>query len=139
MIIMSVDFGDARTGIAACDKLEMLASPVTVIKEYNFDNCIQKVADKAKELRAEEIVVGLPLNMNGSEGDRAEKCKEFSARLGEIVSVPVRLWDERSTTVLAHNYLNSTNTKGKKRKEVVDAVAAVIILENYLQYRKNQK
>lgn len=139
MIIMSVDFGDARTGIAACDKLEMLASPVTVIKEYNFDNCIKKVAEKAKELKAEEIIVGLPLNMNGTEGDRAEKCKDFASRLSELVSSPVKMWDERSTTVLAHNYLNSTNTKGKKRKEVVDAVAAVIILENYLEFRKNHK
>lgn len=139
MIIMSVDFGDARTGIAACDKLEMLARPVTVIKEYNFDNCLEKVAEQARFLKAEEIVVGLPLNMNGTEGDRAEKCKNFASLLEEKVSVPVKLWDERSTTVLAHNYLNTTNTKGKKRKEVVDAVAAVIILENYLEFRKNHK
>ena len=139
MIIMSVDFGDARTGIAVCDKFEMLASPVTVIKEYNFDNCIDKVASEAVRLKAEEIVVGLPLNMNGSSGDRAEKCTEFAKILESKVSVPVKLWDERSTTVLAHNYLNNTNTKGKKRKEVVDAVAAVIILENYLEYRKNHK
>lgn len=139
MIIMSVDFGDARTGIAVCDKFEMLASPVTVIKEYNFDNCIEKVASEAVRLKAEEIVVGLPLNMNGSSGDRAEKCTEFAKILESKVSVPVKLWDERSTTVLAHNYLNNTNTKGKKRKEVVDAVAAVIILENYLEYRKNHK
>ena len=139
MIIMSVDFGDARTGIAVCDKFEMLASPVTVIKEYNFDNCIEKVASEAVRLKAEEIVVGLPLNMNGSSGDRAEKCTEFAKSLESKVSIPVKLWDERSTTVLAHNYLNNTNTKGKKRKEVVDAVAAVIILENYLEYRKNHK
>ena len=139
MIIMSIDFGDARTGIAVCDKFEMLASPVTVIKEYNFDNCIDKVASEAVRLKAEEIVVGLPLNMNGSSGDRAEKCTEFAKILESKVSVPVKLWDERSTTVLAHNYLNNTNTKGKKRKEVVDAVAAVIILENYLEYRKNHK
>ena len=136
---MSVDFGDARTGIAVCDKFEMLASPVTVIKEYNFENCIEKVASEAVRLKAEEIVVGLPLNMNGSSGDRAEKCTEFAKILESKVSVPVKLWDERSTTVLAHNYLNNTNTKGKKRKEVVDAVAAVIILENYLEYRKNHK
>ena len=77
--------------------------------------------------------------MNGSSGDRAEKCTEFAKILESKVSVPVKLWDERSTTVLAHNYLNNTNTKGKKRKEVVDAVAAVIILENYLEYRKNHK
>ena len=139
MIIMSVDFGDARTGIAVCDKLEMLASPVCVITEYNFDKCIQKVAQKAAELKAEEIVVGLPINMNGTKGDRAKKCTEFANRLSEQINVPIKLWDERSTTVLAHNYLSATNTNGKKRKEVVDAVAAVIILENYLEFRKNTK
>lgn len=139
MIIMSVDFGDARTGIAVSDKFEMLASPVTVIKEYNFNTCIQKVAEKAIELKAQEIIVGLPLNMNGTEGERAEKCKIFADKLSKELSTPVKLWDERSTTVLAHNYLNATNTKGKKRKEVVDAVAAVIILENYLEFRKNNK
>ena len=139
MIIMSVDFGDARTGIAVCDKFEMLASPVTVIKEYNFDKCLEKVCEQAKQLKAEEIVVGLPLNMNGSEGDRAKLCTEFANKLGKMIDVKVTLWDERSTTVLAHNYLNNTNTKGKKRKDVVDAVAAVIILENYLEYRKNHK
>ena len=139
MIIMSVDFGDARTGIAVCDKLEMLASPVTVIKEYNFDTCIQKVSLLAQELKAQEIIVGLPLNMNGTEGERAEKCKIFADKLSKEVTASVMLWDERSTTVLAHNYLNTTNTKGKKRKDVVDAVAAVIILENYLEYRKNHK
>ena len=77
--------------------------------------------------------------MNGTVGERAEKCRNFADRLQKLVEVPVKLWDERSTTVSAHNYLNETNTRGKKRKEVVDAVAATIILESYLNYRKNQK
>ena len=137
MIIMSVDFGDSRTGIAVCDKNEFLASPVCVISEKNFDECIRKTAEKAVERKAQEIVVGYPKNMNNTIGERAEKCQLFSEKLAEITKCPVKLWDERCTTVSAHNYLNVTNTRGKKRKAVVDAVAATIILESYLGYRKN--
>ena len=137
MIIMSVDFGDSRTGIAVCDKNEFLASPVCVISEKDFDECIRKTAEKAVELKAQEIVVGYPKNMNNTIGERAEKCQLYSEKLAEITKCPVKLWDERCTTVSAHNYLNVTNTRGKKRKAVVDAVAATIILESYLGYRKN--
>lgn len=137
MIIMSVDFGDSRTGIAVCDKGELLASPVCVISEKDFEECIRKTAEKAIELKAQEIVVGYPKNMNGTIGERAEKCQLFSEKLTELVECSVKLWDERCTTVSAHNYLNVTNTRGKKRKAVVDAVAATIILESYLDYRKN--
>ncbi len=137
MKIMSVDFGDSRTGIACCDKSEMLASPVCVIEEKDFNTCIQKTAELAAEHKAEEIVVGFPKNMNGTIGERAEKCQLFSEELAKLVNCPVKLWDERCTTVSAHNYLNVTNTRGKKRKAVVDAVAATIILESYLDFRKN--
>lgn len=137
MIIMSVDFGDSRTGIAVCGKSEMIASPVCVISEKDFNKCIEKTAVLAKEQRAEEIVVGYPKNMNGTIGERAEKCRLFSEELSKLVDCPVKLWDERCTTVSAHNALNVTNTRGKKRKAVVDAVAAVIILESYLGYRRN--
>lgn len=137
MIIMSVDFGDSRTGIAVCGKSEMIASPVCVISEKDFNKCIEKTAVLAKEQRVEEIVVGYPKNMNGTIGERAEKCRLFSEELSKLVDCPVKLWDERCTTVSAHNILNVTNTRGKKRKAVVDAVAAVIILESYLGYRRN--
>ncbi|HOO05077.1 MAG TPA: Holliday junction resolvase RuvX [Ruminococcus sp.] len=137
MIIMSVDFGDSRTGIAVCGKSEMIASPVTVINEKDFARCIEKTAEQAKELSAEEIVVGYPKNMNGTVGERAEKCQLFAQELEKLTGCPVKLWDERCTTVSAHGYLNVTNTRGKKRKAVVDAVAAVLILESYLGYRKN--
>lgn len=137
MIIMSVDFGDARTGIAICGKSEMIASPVCVISEKDFNRCIEKTAQLAKEHHAEQIVVGYPKNMNGTIGERAEKCQLFAEELAKQTECPVKLWDERCTTVSAHNYLNVTNTRGKKRKAVVDAVAAVIILESYLEYRKN--
>ncbi len=137
MKIMAVDFGDSRTGLALCDKSELLASPAGVIEEKNFERCIEKVAAAAKEHGAEEVVVGHPKNMNGTIGERAQKCELFAEKLSELVGVPVKLWDERSTTVSAHYYLNQTNTRGKKRKAVVDAVAATIILESYLGFRKN--
>lgn len=134
---MSVDFGDARTGIAICGKSEMIASPVTVINERDFYKCLEKTATLAKEQRAEQIVVGYPMNMNGTVGERAEKCKLFAEELEKLTNCSVKLWDERCTTVSAHNALNVTNTRGKKRKAVVDAVAAVLILESYLGFRRN--
>jgi len=138
MKIMSVDFGDARTGLAVCDRTEFLASPVGTIEERNFDACIQKVAYMAEQYEVKEIVVGYPKNMNGSIGPRAEKCDLFAQKLREIVQIPVVLWDERNTTVSAHNILNETNTRGKKRKAIIDGVAATLILESYLGFRKNQ-
>ena len=137
MKIMAVDFGDARTGLAICDKTELLASPVGVIHEKRFEHAVEKVAAAAAENRAEAVIVGLPLNMNGSEGPRAELCRNFAEQLSSRVNVPVRMWDERQTTVSAAGYLNQTDPRGKKRKEVIDAVAAVIILDSYLQWRKN--
>lgn len=141
MIIMSVDVGEARSGIAVCDKSEFLASPVCVIEEYNEQKRLQKVFLKAKELNAEMVVVGLPKNMNGSEGERAEKCRNFAKELSVLLgeNIPVELCDERATTLLAHTYLNLNDVKGKKRKNTVDAVAATIILEDFLNLRKNKK
>ena len=139
MKIMAVDYGDARTGLAVCDRTEFLASPIGTIEERNANVLAMKVAHMAKQYEVGEIVVGLPVNMNGSYGPRAEKCRNFANMLNELTEIPVNMWDERSTTVSATNYLNETNTRGKKRKEVIDAVAATIILESYLAYRKNQK
>ena len=139
MIIFSVDYGKARTGLAVCDKNEIIATPVGVITEYNMEKLSDKVADSAVEHHAELIVVGLPLNMNGSEGDSAENVRIFSKMLENKTGIEVKLWDERCTTVTAHRYLNMTDTRGKKRKAVVDSVAAVIILEDYLNFRSNNK
>ena len=138
MKIMGIDFGDSRTGLALCDKSEFLASPLCVVQEQDFDLCAEKVAQHAREQKAEFLVVGYPKNMNNTVGERAEKCQAFAERLHELTGLDYALWDERCTTVSAHQYLNVTNTRGKKRKAVVDAVAAVIILESYLGYRKNQ-
>jgi putative Holliday junction resolvase len=137
MIIMAVDFGDSRTGLAVCDKSEFLASPAGVVAEKDFNICMEKVASEAKAHGAELLVVGYPKNMNNTIGERAEKCSQFAEGLKEMTGLPVELWDERCTTVSAHQYLNVTNTRGKKRKAVVDAVAATIILESYMGYRKN--
>ena len=100
---------------------------------------VEKAAEYVKSEKAELIVVGFPKNMNNTIGERAEKCTLFGQRLEEMTGVKVVMWDERCTTVSAHQYLNETNVRGKKRKNIVDAVAAVIILESYLGYRKNTR
>ncbi len=138
MIIMSVDLGKARTGIAVSDSNESFAFPKSVITEYNTEKLIEKIANISQELNAQLIVVGYPKNMDGSEGSRALECKEIGEKIGLKSGKKIVLWDERCTTISAHTALNFTDTKGKKRKNIVDAVAAVIILEDYLAYRKNQ-
>ena len=137
MVIMAVDLGKARTGIALCDKTELLASPLTQINEYNREKLLDKISDLAKEKRAELLVVGLPKNMDGSEGESAKNARAFADELAEKTGLPVEMQDERGTTITAHNYLNVTDTRGKKRKSVVDAVAATIILEDYLNRKHN--
>ena len=136
MIIMSVDLGKARTGIAVCDKTEFLASPYTVIFEKSPKALPDKVAQAAKSCGAELIVVGLPKNMDGSEGESARNAREFAQRLTELTGLKTAVEDERGTTVTAHHYLSATDTRSKKRKEKVDAVAAVIILQDYLDSRR---
>lgn len=139
MIILAVDYGKARTGLAVCDSGEVLASPAGVIAERDADRLAEAVARRSEELGAQEIVVGLPRNMDGTEGGSAAAARTFAQGLQERVKIPVRLRDERLTTVTAHIYLNDTDTRGKKRKAVVDAVAATVILQNYLDFRRNQK
>lgn len=139
MKIMAVDLGKARTGLAMSDSGEFLASPLCVLKEYHPERLLERVAEAALEQKAEEIVVGLPVNMNGSEGESAQNARAFADALREKTGLPVVLRDERGTTVSAHEYLNTTDTRGKKRRAVVDAVAATIILQDYLDFRRNRK
>lgn len=139
MIILGVDLGKARTGVAVCDKSELLASPVEVVNEHNRERLLERVAQLAKARRAEQIVVGLPRNMDGSEGESAQNARAFGAELAEKTRLPVDFSDERGTTITAHGFLNETNTRGKRRKATVDAVAATIILQDYLDYRRNRK
>ena len=136
MIILAVDYGDKRTGIAVCDKLEILASPVCVLTEWNAEALAQKIIDIAKEKKAEKIVVGLPKNMDGSKGFRAEACEALGDLIKSGCDIPVVFWDERLTTVSAHRILSENNVRGKKRKAVVDSVAAEIILQNYIDSTK---
>ena len=133
MIIMSVDYGDVRTGIAVCDKMQILASPVCVITEKNRDVLVEKIAELAKERKAERICVGLPQNMDGSYGFRSDACRELGKMLEEKTGLTVAFQNERLTTVSAHNILNAVDARGKKRKAVVDAVSAVLILEDYMR------
>ena len=137
MIIMSVDYGDKRTGIAICDKLEMLASPVGVLIEWNSETLADKIVNLAVEKKAETIVIGLPKNMDGSQGFRADACKELGELVKSRTQIPVEFWDERLTTVSAHRILSENNVRGKKRKAVVDSVAAEIILQDYIDWRKS--
>ena len=138
MVIMSVDLGKARTGLALCDKTEFLASPYKVIFEKSPNKLPEKVVQAALEAKAELIVVGLPKNMDGTEGKSAQNARAFAEQLKELTGLPVDMQDERGTTITAHGYLNDTNTRGKKRKAVVDEVAATIILQDYLDKRKSR-
>lgn len=135
MRIMAVDLGLVRTGLAICDQQEILASPVGVITEGNPEKVPALVADEAKRLAAEMIVVGLPKNMDGSKGASADRAEQFAEQLREMTGLPVQMWDERMTTVTAIGFLNQTDVRGKKRKAVVDTVSAVIILQNFLDSR----
>ena len=137
MKILAVDYGDARTGLAVCEAGELLARPVTVIHSHKMEEVLTQTVAAARSEGAGRIVVGNPINMNGTAGPRSELCQAFADRLRELSGLPVVLWDERSTTVSAIGILNTTDTRGKKRKAVVDAVAATLILESYLAYRKN--
>lgn len=138
MKIMGIDYGDARTGVAISDLLCSLVGSAVVVPSRNTDKAIADIVRLAKDNQVGEIVVGLPRNMDGTEGPRAELCREFAQKLGQATGLPVSMWDERRTTVEAHNILSQHNYHGKKRKDTVDAVAASLILEGYLAFRNRQ-
>ena len=135
MRIMGVDYGDARTGIAMSDLLCSIVGSTAVIHSRRDDKTIAEIKKLIAENGVTEIVVGLPKNMNGTEGPRAEVCKAFAELLKTETGLPVTMWDERRTTVEAHNILSAHNYHGQKRKNTVDAVAASLILEGYLAFR----
>ena len=134
--IMGIDFGDARTGVALSDLLCSIVGSTTVVPSRNTEKAIADIVRIAKENEVGQIVVGLPRNMDGTEGARAELCREFGEKLKEATGLPVVMWDERRTTVEAHNILSQHNYHGQKRKNTVDAVAASLILEGYLNSLK---
>ena len=139
MVILAADLGLVRTGLAVCDPQERMAFPRGVIEERSERRLVEKLAHAAGECGAQCIVVGYPRNMDGSAGPRAQACAHTAELLRQHVSCPVELWDERCTTLSAHTALNATDIRGKKRKAVVDAVAATMILQDYLDYRKNMQ
>lgn len=136
MKIMSIDYGDSRTGIAFCDQREILASAYGVINEKYQPKLVTAIVDIINKEKPEQIVIGLPRNMDGSYGFRADKCKELGTLLEEQSDVPIDYEDERLTTVIAHDILSSNNVGSKKRKQTVDAVSAVVILQSYIDKRK---
>ena len=138
MIHLAVDYGDARTGLAVCDEGEHLASPLCVVAERDPDRLAGRIAAEATARGAAALVVGLPRNMDGSYGFRADACRAFAVKLEQATGLPVTLWDERCSTQAAYRALDAGAVYGKKRKAVVDAVAAVMILESYLTYRRHQ-
>lgn len=137
MRIMAIDYGDAHTGIAISDPTGFLAGFTTVIDARRPEAVAERVAALAREHSVEELVLGHPINMDGTWGPRSEKAQAMKALLEEAASLPVVLWDERRTTIDAHQILFNSGKNAKKRKKVVDAVAASLILEGYLTYKKD--
>ena len=136
--ILGVDFGDTRTGLAVSDISRFLASGIGYVSPGGIEKTAQKVSEVALEQKASAIVVGLPKNMDGSEGFRAERCREFAALLRQkLPDIPVAMIDERLTTMSASRYLNETGTRGSQRKGVIDTLSAQIILQNALDRLKN--
>ena len=133
---LGVDYGDVRTGLAECDISGMLASGITTVREGGMRNTAVRVVEEARSRGCVKIVIGLPRNMDGSRGESARRAEDFAAKLGELTGLPVEMWDERLTTASAIGYLNQTDVRGKKRKQVVDTVAATIILQDFLDSRK---
>lgn len=134
MRVLAIDYGDARTGIAVSDALGMIVGQTTVIHSRNPQKTAQEIARLVREFGAEQLVMGFPRNMDGSEGPRAALYRDFATLVEKECQMPVVLWDERRTTVEAHNILSDCNYHGKKRKNTVDAVAASLILEGYLSF-----
>ena len=137
MRIMAIDYGDAHTGIAISDPTGFLTGFTTVINAYRPEAVAEQIAALAKEHGAEELVLGHPINMDGTRGPRSEEARAMAELLKEATGLPVVLWDERRTTIDAHQILFNSGKNAKKRKKVVDAVAASLILEGYLTYKKS--
>lgn len=132
MRIMAIDFGDARIGLAVSDAMGILCGEAWTMEEWNMERAAQRIAEAAKQRGVERLVLGLPKNMDGSEGPRAEKSREFKAMLERECGLPVVLWDERRSSIEAHAILHASGKKEKQHRKTVDAVAASLILEGYL-------
>ena len=138
MRVCAIDYGDARTGLAVSDPTGLLAGHTETVAAYRPEEVIGRVAAVAEEYGVGRLVLGHPLNMDGTRGPRAEKAEAFAERLRAETGLPVALWDERRTTIDAHQILRANGKNGKKRKHIVDAVAASLILEGYLSWERGQ-
>lgn len=136
MKYMAIDYGDVRTGVALSDVRGILASPYTVIKETYQPKLVENILEIIKENKVGSVVIGLPRNMDGSYGYRCDECRSLGEAIGKVIDVPIYFEDERLTTVMAHNVLSDNNVRGKKRKDSVDAVSAVMILQSFLDKNK---
>lgn len=135
--ILGVDFGDKRTGLALSDPSRMIAGGIGFVSPGGIEKTADAVAQAAAENSVSAVVVGLPVNMDGTEGSRAERCRKFAGLLEKRLDIPVVMYDERMTTMTAARYLNETNTRGNKRKGIIDTLSAQIILQNFLDRLKN--
>ena len=136
MRILGIDFGDARMGLAISDPTGFLAGGIGTVKVTGMNKAIAEAAAAAVEKGAELIVVGLPVNMDGSEGERADRCRYFAEKLSEATGIKTVMYDERRTTILAAGFMSETGTFGKKRKDSIDTLSAQIILQSYLDRKK---
>ncbi len=136
MKIMAIDYGDAHTGVAISDRTLTLCGFSTVVTAYRPEAVIDQLQKLIAEHEVTELVLGHPLNMDGTRGPRAEKAEGFAEQLRQATDLPVTLWDERRTTVEAHNIMQANGKRAKERKKTVDAVAASLMLEGYLTYKK---
>ena len=136
---LGVDYGDKRTGLAECDISGLIAGGIGTISEGGMRKTAQRVAEEAEKRSCKKIIIGLPKNMDGSEGPRADVIKAFGALLAELTAIPIDYYDERMTTMVAYRFLGETGTFGKKRKDAVDTLSAQIILQNALDRLKNMK
>lgn len=132
MRIMGIDYGDARTGLAVSDEMNILVGDAWTLTEWNPDVVAEKIVAEAKMRNVQRLVLGLPKNMDGSEGPRAEKCREFGEKLKSLTDIELVMWDERRSSIEAHAILHANGKKEKKHRQSVDAVAASLILEGYL-------
>lgn len=139
MRIMAIDYGDAHTGVALSDPTGFLVGTTTTINSWRQEVVLDRLVELIGEHRPEEVVLGFPRNMDGTDGRKADRYRELAARLEETAGMKVILWDERRTTIDAHHILFNQGKDGRKRKKMVDAVAASLILENYLDYKRMKR
>lgn len=139
MRVMAIDYGDAHTGVALSDPTGFLVGTTVTINSWRQEVVVDRLVELIGEHRPEEVVLGFPKNMDGTDGRKADRYRELAARLEEAAGIKVILWDERRTTIDAHHILFDQGKDGRKRKKMVDAVAASLILENYLDYKRMKR